>query len=1036
MNNFKLEIYDYEEKKYIEYPTAIFPLKISELLDERLDEAQVFLKRIDREYFEPFTDVKITIINKPISKYNSLNKISERADRNDVTIEYDENTKLITETMVVNFLIANDKSVESPIGSGKYNHELYLIEITKKLESYIGDSISFTNPIGNDYVNESTRVPVVFFANNNRENIQSNYYKTPSFGNENFTFLSPSNFLKDNNLTLAQNGPQSITISDYSTSLVVYQAKIYYYNASDGGPSANIGWWLEEIYNGETYKEKLPSSSNGGYNYEIQNKTLYVPSGSVYSIVYKGTIAGTNALLDSEGVIFFLSNKLPLKKWTILDVVNRIVDTLVPLRYGQKPKFRLQGVIYDDTTGIATGYEQGSIAEKLDKILAPEFSFTKMNLKEMLKLVGGYIHAEPRIIAINYENGKKWYEFSFDKFGSKEYSNIKNHKHVTATLGTDINEYCTHLDSSAENLISQLDYAQGVVVEPFDGGGKSLRAESAAIRLAENDVAFISTDEPIYSIGTRSQVFCTYIPSVGYGKWDITPYIFEEADYQNLSSYKGDFPFSKAYALYYTQCTKNIKGLFFKNDHAISKVFENYAIKNILKSVTGQKLDGLNGSNYYELQFNVSYLPIFSTRIKTVKPNILIGEQSTIPYNQSANLIETRFYGEQLKGVVARLGNVEKTYTYNLAFLSDIPKVGTKFDEHYYISAVSSEILPFYIKCTISLSKDFNKLSEYVGISSNKRMWEVSEKQSQSRETTLIEYVVLSDNQQSFDNNSSYSSGRSIVYDIFNENADISPISNVVVVRKDKNQNNLSPQKISLPVISTSFGNSMLFAFNFQDNYSAGQKIIKETNDFENLTGFWTEYVSYSDYYGRFYYLQFDLMAGKQDFEDGNANSLPQGSTKNGNIISNSYLRYRKDNREIPSISYQLSAVTDSNLIIGSALMKNSKLVNANPRNYQLWVLSEDINSIDGFIDFDNATKVDEEIIFNESSITLPQIDIPHKSWAIVTDKIQQEMKVEDENGEVIEQIVSYGGELVLGANDTLENGRTIYFSVKSDIYD
>ena len=170
MNNFKLEIYDYKEKKYIEYPTAVFPFKFSQLLDERLDEAQLMLKRVKTEYFAPFTDVRLTIINSPKAMFSSAQAVENRAETQ-CQIQYNEHTKRITETLVLNFIVANDKAVESPIGSGKFNHELYLIETTKKLEAYIGDSITFTNPLGNDYlgasetVNDDDELSISLFSN-------------------------------------------------------------------------------------------------------------------------------------------------------------------------------------------------------------------------------------------------------------------------------------------------------------------------------------------------------------------------------------------------------------------------------------------------------------------------------------------------------------------------------------------------------------------------------------------------------------------------------------------------------------------------------------------------------------------------------------------------------------------------------------------------------------------------------------------------------------------------------------------------------
>ena len=81
---------------------------------------------------------------------------------------------------------------------------------------------------------------------------------------------------------------------------------------------------------------------------------------------------------------------------------------------------------------------------------------------------------------------------------------------------------------------------------------------------------------------------------------------------------------------------------------------------------------------------------------------------------------------------MARLGNVEKSITYVCAWFDQIPKAGELYDDEYYISAVSWEVMPTYIKCTLGLSKDFNRISQYIGISSNRRYYEVSEREPRS----------------------------------------------------------------------------------------------------------------------------------------------------------------------------------------------------------------------------------------------------------------------------------------------------------------
>ena len=164
---------------------------------------------------------------------------------------------------------------------------------------------------------------------------------------------------------------------------------------------------------------------------------------------------------------------------------------------------------------------------------------------------------------------------------------------------------------------------------------------------------------------------------------------------------------------------RHISGLFNKIENAVSSALVNYTIVNILRKTTGNA--SLTISSYPELAFQVSYIPVYNARVKQTKTDIeyyLADRPRALVYNQGGNLIETRYYGENMKGVIARLGNLEKTYTYMLDSVSKIPKAGELFNDDYYISTVSNEYLPYYIKCTIGLSKDFNRLSQFVGINS------------------------------------------------------------------------------------------------------------------------------------------------------------------------------------------------------------------------------------------------------------------------------------------------------------------------------
>lgn len=99
---------------------VMFPFKVSNLLDEQLDEASLTLIGVPEKNFKPLTDVIVTLKN------------------GDKTQSY-------------SMLVASDKADEIPTGSGRYKHELYLIEQTKYLECFIERSIGYQNKLPRSY---------------------------------------------------------------------------------------------------------------------------------------------------------------------------------------------------------------------------------------------------------------------------------------------------------------------------------------------------------------------------------------------------------------------------------------------------------------------------------------------------------------------------------------------------------------------------------------------------------------------------------------------------------------------------------------------------------------------------------------------------------------------------------------------------------------------------------------------------------------------------------------------------------------------
>ena len=120
-----------------------------------------------------------------------------------------------------------------------------------------------------------------------------------------------------------------------------------------------------------------------------------------------------------------VENKLPLKKWSITDVINRLLDLAEPIRKGEVPRFRFNP----------------QQAAQFDKVLSPQFSFTKQTLRECLQEVGRFIHGEPRLTPKKDEQGKWYYEVSFELYARQDHAGIYTRPYIKQTVSQVVDSY-------------------------------------------------------------------------------------------------------------------------------------------------------------------------------------------------------------------------------------------------------------------------------------------------------------------------------------------------------------------------------------------------------------------------------------------------------------------------------------------------------------------------------------------------------------------------------------------------------------------
>lgn len=982
---------------------CIMPAKYNDHLDEQLDMATVSVFGVTTEIFKPFCKVTIT---------------AEGAPR--------ENEPTITRY----YRLMEDRAEESPVGTGKYRHDLTLIEETKFLEGFLVESLCVTNAGGRQY--QSVTAELVNGSSGTFNNILDNLVglsniKTPVLIGESVTLPYP-NPSDVSGSSSRYSGNVTITFGDgTSESIAVLPT---------GG-----------LANGGTFMAK------SGLNLIHYDYEIFDSAGGTTSIPYYGDIT-----------IYSQPNYYPLKPWTYKEVIERALELCEPRIWNKKtgdyivpPRFNFR-------------YNDPNDAHEIDVFdnLAPEFTFTRCTLRELLQEIGGALNKEPRLD----ENDNVY----FVDFGGKELATflsaktntvkpLNQYPYIKKTQSWELEQACTRLDAHVDNFVNQISVGDATVGQPYLDGAQSLRTDSAYVRVTEETAIFPSA-LPILKINAFRWVDRDGLAGSAWARYDITNFVFEKTVYDSqLSNYSTAYPVSKAYGIYYTQGEKNIGGLFFENTEWSGGIFANPAIVNILRAVTGNNslLSGASAADYAKLCFELEYIPIYSARVQHGKQYTgdFLAFPRTIAHNQSANMVEAQYYGENIKGMAERLGNVEKAFTFQCRYASTIPQAGQKWDDDYFISDVAVEITNPCFKVTVGLTKNFNRMSKYIGANSYRRIYEVSERMVQERNTIYTDYLVIVPDSYIAPTEYSadflfgfygftgvYSTFKQVRYNGATRFGIMEKVSSVRIQGETKNGNETLPEVI-LPVVASAFGNVMEFSYSFQDNFSAGQKIVYQQND--NITGYFTTEVQYCDYYGRMYYENIDFLSANTTTSSPNPptnpDELPEyvAYASNPNLTSvagtgsNTPIICRKDSREALSGTYAVEFVTTmKDYVIGSALAANNIMVSGMNENAkaQIVILQNPIDKLSRYVDLSagNVAATYEVSVDLLGTFETPYVrslgvsaTAAGAAWAIVTPKYNgTSYTVEDVDGNTETFTPQYGGELLIGQNTEIAVGDTI----------
>ena len=924
---------------YSEY--AVWTFQGQDTLNESLDLNYIELKGTDIENpFTPFLDVEIQI--KDDSGTTTINKF----------IESDTVTKIIS--------------------NNTYNHNLLFIEETKWFERLFVEK-TIRQPLIHDYGQLNTGMFVSAYSlreapgpvrEEHNESDNLTLFNSVLQVNQNYQIYNPMYLMYE-----IQEDLDDIFYWIPWNADLKRTATLNIYN-----PNNQIELSItKEVNAGElpTDTFTFTPTMQGTYRFELTMPKQLYESGGYY-------ITGS-AMFDVSAII----KAEPKDDYTIRDTINFLLDTCVTLRENETPIFSLAEP--SDYIDVSDDYK-----ERVQRILdatSPEFTFNKMSLFEALKMIGDYAHFLPRL------KDKKIY---FDLLGRMDYADVESlGEEYSSVSSQSSNDFCNALDSQVNNLTNMDDEKQGSVSTPDNLGYRTLRTETGTVQITDQNI-IIPTEDNIEKIISLELGYLnndnTYIG-------DITPFVYENDEYQTLSSYGSTYPTSKMFALKYTQGQPNITELSFEREHPVSGSFESIAIINIIFKKLNKSISWWNSfwsnEDVFKLQYRLVYTPSTDTKVTQFKANKddIQDKPLYIAYNQSASKVSSNAYGENLKGTIAKLGNVEKTKMYILPTFDLIPKCGTLFDKDYYISVVKYEVYPNFIKCELGLSKNYNNKSAYVEINSQLEFFEYNRNIIIDRYIVYEEFCeVGTDNNDTDTNSMITNAGIDKFANSFVDNYSSTAVSCVKAQGYDADDNPLT--EVVLPVISLGIGNSILLSYHYEDSVSAGNMAFDSgSTRYQNL-------VKYVDIYGELDNLK--LQYGISTTQPTNYNdAVNRGDTipytdNFGNMetyfeTGTNKIVLKKGVGEIPHITYQIHFVANNNnLVIGSGLTRKSTFTTSEVHNYRLYLLQNPINKFETKIDLTNATllgTISTTKDYTNKKVKIEDFTAPsgnYKAWAIV----------------------------------------------------
>lgn len=728
---------------------------------------------------------------------------------------------------------------------------------------------------------------------------------------------------------------------------------------------ADIASWVEGFYD----RQQGESSARTYTEREVLTTNQASASGNIFTYA-----------IDAEVLVY--SSSVPYSALALLQ------------------KAIINSSIYEKEDGVYIGdinasklpfYIDNAFVNELATTKIVENFYNQKNLWEIMVEVGNYIHAIPEIRF----GADDRFLITFNNLGRTEEHESTSTK-VSIFNSRSVEDYISATSSYISNMVQLGGFIEEWVAPKTN----------AETLLVSNDTANITVSKPIIEL-LEIKVKCNVAQAdISAGAVaDMTNFVYEKNVYNTLDIEYDKVP-NRGVVLYYELGSDSIVGGDYQLPQANNNLYSDYAIKKVIYcAFKGYKanIPLTQTSGYWgdikvtDFTFYVKYRTKDSVRQNHARPDLrkylLNSKYDRFPEhnqfnNQTDVVVDSIKFGNNMYGKLIRTGNNSYTVTEWLQDYSQIKHKGELYriqGELYYVAQATHIFYATYIVSKVTYSKDYNELSQVIGIPSEPRFYEVSEQSLIWRELAINDFVLLTDNSDNLFID--HESKENYLIDIthlanliFGAETDFAKYA-LTVFKGDKDGNTYDQTvgesdlylELLNPLNAYASENTLTYEWDMKDNYSAGDQVLPcaenssvavNTRAYKTLSA-----VKYTDIYGRAELLDFYILGNKglTDLSQDEIFAFPNSPIKTKNLAddtrpfvgSTSFdllasnvkgydtnfngrgIGLLKDCREAMSINYNLQLITSSDTFVISPFV-----FLPNKTNLKLVLLTDEVNKL------------------------------------------------------------------------------------------